>query len=1191
MFGGGQNIRDVAPTEAEGDALLDMLFDDAPPRSAAAAKPPPPDAGDDDQPTRIQASDEPDERIASPAKAAVAVSPPGWKVGPAGRGPGRPPPREAIPPARPTPRKSDEDMERDERSRIPTLTEDDIDGSADLTEVGSLPAVDDAEAIDVDAGPGDPEPLLSDSHGKLRELSDVAIAHPTSHPPPLPDARPLSRAPGPDEAAFTDERDASIVLAASPELRESYLERARWLREEAGLAENKTTRARLLLIASELFAMVGEDDDSFATAGEIHELSTGVALGTRQYRTLLAQRGQWQAAIDVLDTEARFMPTPDAKCHVAWLGAEVARLVQIDDASAKKRSEIAMRANPNDPRPHVQRFAELLRPRGGPPPAGKMDVGELLRARPSGQTTTEIADAFGRVAALRGDASHAGGQPSVYEHILAARAAIQRQDAGAASEALGSLEGGALGPGAGWLGGALAQVSPATRPLAEPLFKTAATGSHGVQAEKALAAVAIEGGGTVDVGNAPEAFSEGDRIAISALSGKVSPIDDGGIAEERELDVLKSASRAVSLPRNADRLHELEQGGVDAPSIALGRALAQEKHAAPYNLGPLPARVGRAVETFASEQRDGGVLRGLAFEIEVDAREVVRVVDTLTAAPEGEAIDASAALAGAVVAEAGGDAERARALYEQVAAGGAPPEAILRALMQDRDEGEVVRTLLDHAEGLENGPRKLALLLEAGIRSQLAAKANADDEKAAAAHHTEATAAFRAAAAMESPIGLASHLGAQIARQSGDQTALIEWLRTAREGSDDATERSYDLVREALLVSEAEPAHAGALIDEALRTHPKDIGLRDLYERVLPETVSGRASFRESRAKEETGPAAARLAIEAAIYYEQEGDIEAATRAAKLAEAAGDDEFAPIFAYRYGLLGFGTSELVDALLPKARATESPAERLETYERLAELDERGRGDMSSSLLFRRSILEENPTHLRTLRRVASSLMAQGREDELEPIALDLAKSLEGPEAHAYAALSARLRSRGKWEDTLEPVKIAYAQIPRSAWALRQMAAHARASGDHLVAGAADRELVARTERAPERATLGLRAAESFEAAGDLDAAREMFELQRRRVTVASSRASRLRGSPRESRRGRRCRARTRGRGRAHLDAGMEGRDRLSRRRSLRRQNQGRRESSRRLRTRLRHRPQKRRRLRALTQALCERWSTR
>ena len=1113
MFGGGrQNIRDVVPTEAEGDALLDMLFDDAPPRSTPTpsenpnnAEPAPTDDGsEDDQPTRIHSGDEPEparDVRRSPAGGAVAVSPPGWNISPSparagAPRPAAPPP--AVPPPRPTPRGGEDDDSGDVRTRIATLSEDDVEGEADLTEVGALPDVDDA-SIDVDRASFD-----AAGYEEHEEAVAIAAQEPvrrSSMPPPWPTSpsdRPLSRAPAPGDAAFTDERDASIVLGASPELRESYLERARWLRAEAGLMESKAARARTLLIASELFAMVGEDDDAFAIATEIHELSAGVALGTRQHRTLLAQRGQWPAALDVMDAEARFMPTPESKCHVSWFGAEVARLVQNDDASARKRSDVAMRAMPSDPRPHVQRFAELLRPRGGPPPGGTMDPAELLRLRPaSGQGNTELADAFGRVAALRGDTSHTGGHRSSYEAVLTARSALQREDVGAAVAALQSFDGGVLHAPAGWLGGMLAQVSPGTRPLAESLFQAAATGSHGVQAQKALAAVAIEAGGAIDVGQAPEAFSEGDRIAIAALSGKVSSIDDGGIAEERELEVLKSASRAVSLARNADRLRELEQGGVDAPAIALGRALAAEKHHGPYASGPLPAELARALESFASEERNPGVLRGLGLEIDVDAGSVEKVVGALVSGAHDaseDTADASSVLAAAVVAEVGGDREKATELYERASELAPPSEALLRAVLVDRDGADIARALVQHAEGLPQGARRLALLVEAAIRLHAAAKATAQgDEKGPASEDNEATAALRSATEGDAPVSLASYLAAQIAREGGDQERLIEWLRIGREASDDATERAYDLVREALLVSEAEPAHAGALIEEALKSHPKDIGLRDLYERVLGESAAGRATFREARAREASGPAAARLAIEAALFYEQEGDTESAARAAKLAEEAGDTEFAPIFAYRYALLGFGASELVDALLPKARATENPAERLETYERLAELDERGRGDMSSSLLFRRTILEENPTHLRTLRRVASSLMAQGREDELEPIALDLAKSLDGPEAHAYAALSARLRSRGKWEDTLEPVKVAYAQLPRTAWALRQMAAHARAAGDERIAAASDQELVSRTDRAPERATLALRAAESFQAAGNMDSARELFEL--------------------------------------------------------------------------------------------------
>jgi tetratricopeptide (TPR) repeat protein len=339
---------------------------------------------------------------------------------------------------------------------------------------------------------------------------------------------------------------------------------------------------------------------------------------------------------------------------------------------------------------------------------------------------------------------------------------------------------------------------------------------------------------------------------------------------------------------------------------------------------------------------------------------------------------------------------------------------------------------------------------------------------------------------------IAVHVGELASRARADQAALLDWLRFRRDASEDPVERAHDLTREALLVSDGESDTASSLLEEALRARPADYALRDLLERLSPEPPADRASWREARAAETSGPDAARLAIEAAQEYERAADLEAAARCAKLAEANGDKDLAPIAGYRLALAGFGTAEVIDALLPKARETEDASERLEIYERLAELDERGRGDSASGLLFRRTILEENPSHLRTLRRVASALMVGGREDELEPVAMELARNLDGGEAVAYAAVAARLRLRAKWEDTAEPVAIAYHQTPRPLWALRQMAAHARARGDHLAAAVCDKELAGLTDRPIEKATLLTRAAEAHRAAGDLASARSELE---------------------------------------------------------------------------------------------------
>jgi tetratricopeptide (TPR) repeat protein len=306
-------------------------------------------------------------------------------------------------------------------------------------------------------------------------------------------------------------------------------------------------------------------------------------------------------------------------------------------------------------------------------------------------------------------------------------------------------------------------------------------------------------------------------------------------------------------------------------------------------------------------------------------------------------------------------------------------------------------------------------------------------------------------------------------------------------------------VREATLVAATDGPQAALLLEQALRARPKDAGLRELYERLSPEPPDDRAGWRAERAAEATGVEAARLALEAALDLERSGDFEDAARCARQAVQAGDQLLAPMCAYRVALAGHGTGDLVETLIQKARESTDPSERLETYERLAELDERGRGDSGSGLLWRRSILEDVPGHLPTLRRVARTLITEGRDEELEPILLEIARTLEGQEAIAHALVAARLRLRfNGWDETREPVEIAYRHTPRGSWALRQMAAHARARGKHDIAFEVDKQLIERTERPPEAATLSLRAGESAMRAGQLDDACAFFAQAREMV---------------------------------------------------------------------------------------------
>lgn len=1101
-FGGGnnENIRDLIPTEAEGDALLDMLFDDAPAqgsdRGARDSENGPSDSEtpgqEEDQPTRVHAAGEVEALLES-VRSPKAAEPPRQP------GPPRAPPRlDRTPTA----------SARVDRSRVPTLPGDEVqatslealdagDPEEALTEIGSLQVedvlqatsaeVDSSDVSELDYGDEDaidateaPPRSEAEVRAAAESFGDESFADERSAPAPIAgptvdggERRLSSRAPAAPDAvpSFPDERDASVVVAQNPELRRTFVERAAWIRAEAGLAEDKSEKARLLLTASELYAMVGEDDDASAVALEAHALNAGVVLAMRQHRSLLARSGNWPAALEVLDAEARIMPTTDGKVHAAWFGAEVARLAQGDDLGSKKRSEQAMRAMPSDPRPHVQRFADAL--------ASGAESAQLTRLRPTEPSAAELADAFTRVAGMHGD-GRTGDARSAYESVLAARAALQKKDLVGAVASINGLGSSTIAAGAGWLGGLFAQSTKETRSLAASLLTMASAGTHSNAASRSLAGLAIQTGTEADLSVAPDAFTEADRVALAALAGG-DGFEESAIAGEREIEVLRSVTRAAMLARDGERITKLDETGIDPPTVALGRALAQASTPAALGTTTIPSKVHRAAESLESEMRPSGHLRGLLLELDVDRGGAAAIASTLLGGDASEA-DTASSIAAAIVSEIGGDADEASVHYARALEQHPFAESLLRASAgaASTTAAEIGRSLKKSADMVSTGARKMSLLVEAGIRLT--------EEDA-----SEAAASFRGAAEAEPTQSLPGYLGARLARASADQEALLDWLRVQREASNDPTERAYDLAREALLVSDSEGATASALIEEALRAHPRDMGLRDLYERILPEPATDRATWREARAKEEKGPTAARLAIEAAIDYEQQGDLESAARAAKLAATIGDTEFAPICANRYALGGFGTAELIDALLPQAREAATPEERLELYERLAELDERGRNDMSSALLFRRTILEENPQHMRTLRRVVSALMAQGREEELEPVALDLAKILEGPEAHAYAALANRLRSRTKWEEGFEAVKVAFAQEPRSAWALRQMAAHARNLGNHALAGSCDKELMTRTDRPAERATLAIRAAESFVSAGDIDAAKELYEI--------------------------------------------------------------------------------------------------
>jgi cellulose synthase operon protein C len=1076
-----------APAKAEeGDALLDMLFDDA--RDEGGEGSPKPPTISPPKPVIPATPAKPAKPPAAPPRAA----------------PPRPPgAAHAIPPPRP---------EVDESSDVDMGSIDSAPGGEEAKPAApppaparpALPSESEDETVDFDPNPAADVDDIEDGE----DGDEVLAAATASASAPPPRAALASRQPPP--VAFEREEEASAILLRQQQ-RDAWVERAEWLRAEAEAQEDPAARARGLLVVSELLAMAGEEATARAVAEEARGLAPSSPLAHRQVRGLITRDGDWAAVLEALDAETRAATTTEARCHGALLGAEIARLRLSDEEGAKKRVEQAQRAMPADPRAHVQRFCEALAAAdpedGTPSPVARLKIPELPEL-------SALHDAAAQVLAHRGLApataiAAAGSKPasrslrtpapagSPYEALLRVRASAAAADhAGVVSglEALGRSP--SLAGGAQWLAGVLGAVRKETRARSVEAFRAVATGAHGALAVRVLAARAIELGDPAAARSATEsasseAFSAADRVALAALAtpaagGSAGSGGTGASARQEiepwldtlladpELSAIAAAASAAIGGDEDPAPHTI--GGPRArAAVTLGRALGVKDPNPDQN--PLVVRakahikLRRAVAGYADAAPEASLVRALNLELDVEDGSGGKIARAVAGWREDGELEVERAMAGALIAEASGEISRAQGEFERVRNVDPANEAVARAASAHGEPEEAAKILAEHAQALEAGSRAAVLLVEAAVRLGLVGDADGSD------------ALLRRAAETDPEQPLAHHLGERAARARNDREALVEWIRARRDASRDPGEQAHDLVREALLLSDGDPQAAAPLLEAALRARPADVALREIYERLAPEPPADRASWRADRAAAATGVEAARLWLDAALELEKTGDLEGAARAAQQAIAAGETLLAPIAAYRAALAGHGAGDLVDQLLPKARESTDPVERLEIYERLAELDERGRGDAANGLLWRRMILEETGGHLPTLRRVASTLIGAGRDEELEPIALDIARALEGPESVAHAMLTSRLHQKvGTWDETREAVEIAYKHQPRGIWALRQMGAHARVKGEAALALESDRALVERTSRPSEGATLALRAAQSALKAG-------------------------------------------------------------------------------------------------------------
>ena len=214
--------------------------------------------------------------------------------------------------------------------------------------------------------------------------------------------------------------------------------------------------------------------------------------------------------------------------------------------------------------------------------------------------------------------------------------------------------------------------------------------------------------------------------------------------------------------------------------------------------------------------------------------------------------------------------------------------------------------------------------------------------------------------------------------------------------------------------------------------------------------------------------------------------------------AATDAPLARIARERAELRAGHVARLAEELLLAAKGAEDTGTRREAYQRLAVLDATARQDPASALLWHRSILEETPAFMPSLRYLEHHLVGEGRDDELEPIATAIATALRGTgagEATAHAELAARLRMRGaegSWDSTRDMVELAAGEKEPSLWSLRMLQAHARSRGDDAGFLAVTLLLLERSSRPAEAVALLVSAGEVASRVGRFEQARSLLD---------------------------------------------------------------------------------------------------
>lgn len=889
--------------------------------------------------------------------------------------------------------------------------------------------------------------------------------------------------------ASVPERPAAEQLSARGASAE-WEQRADWLESEAKAQREPAARARLLLAASEVRALLGARADARRLAIAAQSYQPAPAFASRQARALHQTHGDVSAVARSLGEEARNATRPELVASAHYLAAEIQRLLQRDPVGARASLEAAANADPNDQRVPLQRLVLDLAQRQEPPTPWRAAAPDL----------EPLARATALLQRLRG-AEPAGETPdSPCEAgvcLIDVQRALSRGRLDEAAAALAPLE---QQPGfaaaARWLR-ALWQAGRAERgEEALDAYRQLAREAPGRESRRALAARALGAGSwellreAIDEPSPPPSgvpadeepprtsrpsFSGVERTLLAALVGRSA--EAGGALDPSELPVVGSirsaVERASSRPPSAGGGLAPNLPGSAEAELALGRRVALLERLSDLRVeadGQTPWELVLRLEQ-SRRQRDYAGL----------ARDLPRLLDQPAALAE-------TAFVAAVLAERGGDRAAARDAYQVSLPSPTTREAATRALTENGGDGAAaLRALSAHT----SDPQRRALLLtEALFRLDFAAP--------------EFDALAEAAAQSSPELPLALGLGELAARERRDRARVSRWLGRRRELALGPDEEALALAREACF------ADRGAARDawQQLARRESVLCTALACERAGDSSVAERAELRRHWAALVSPRGRQRLLCEAAALYEAAGQPELGVWAAReLGGVSG-----ALWQVRLATGEAALDALASDYARAAQRTPDPELASELYARLARLAQRrGRGAEASTWQRQRITLE--PRCLEALRALELENMAKGREQELEENASALFEAL-GDEGIGYAYLATRLQiMRGAFDESRPLVRRAQAARAPALWALRLAQSHARETGDERTSINVCRNLRERATQALDAATLSLHAAEAALRLGETALAKDDIqragELAPDDIVILSARAEVLR----------------------------------------------------------------------------------